>query len=634
MKKNSNTELKKMISKYDFISFDIFDTLISRNIEKPTDVFIFIEKEYEEMYKEKIEGWFNIRINAEKEAREKSDKEEITLRDVYNCIQYSNVVKERLYKIELEMEIDLSSTIEKNIKILDYCLKEGKKVILTSDMYLPKDTIEKILKKNKIAYDKLYLSSEVKLTKETGNLFKYIISDLKISNTKIIHFGDNYQSDYIIPMMLGIKAIHLKREKIKKQKDIRKEDKFSYTCLNYFINNKLDEKNNYFYNTGYATLGPLLYGYSKWLECEFDKEQFDNIFFLARDGYIMQKAFKIISDRKTEYMYASRRALIIPTIWKYEDFSLLKENMKFPRKITIKSLLKKFGLESEKYKETIEKYGYNLEEEILTEDINEENLRFYLQIKNDIYKNSKEEYENLIKYLKKHKFEGKTAIVDIGWHGNMQYAINNITPMAELNTELYGYYVGIVPNSEKQKILNMKAFLFDQNEEEFYYKELFFNSLFELIFSTQHGSVKKYVSNSKEVEFYSYEYENSLDKEKIINFQAGAIDFVRDFNASKLSKFIDFNKYISTYKLFELGNQPSTLDIKMFGNIDFYDDDIHKLVEVKSLFYYIGHPKKFVDEFHNAHWKPAFLRRLFKININYYNLIYKLKFRKDKNKNN
>ena len=632
MKKISDTYLEKLISEYDYISFDIFDTLICRNLEKPTDVFKIVKKEYEKIYKEKLNDWENIRINAEKRARKNSNNEEITLQEIYNFVEYDNVIKDRLYKIEIEMEIDLSSTIKNNLRILNLCLKKGKKILLTSDMYLPKDIIEKILEKNKITYNKLYLSSEVNLTKSTGNLFKYIINDLKISNTQIIHFGDNHGSDYITPMMLGIKAVHLKREPFKKIKNVRQEDKFSYRCLNNFINDNLNEEKDYFYNAGYATLGPLLYGYSKWLQSEFEKEQFDNIFFLARDGYIMQKAFEIISDRKTEYMYASRRALIVPTIWKYEDFLSLKKNMKFPRKITIKALLKKFGLDSQKYKEIIEKHGYKLEEEILAEDINEKNPRFYSEIKNDIYENSKNEYENLVNNLRKHNFEGKTAIVDIGWHGNMQFAINNIIQVAELNTDLYGYYVGIVPNSEKQKILNMKAFLFDQNDETFYYKELFFNSLFELIFSTQHGSVKKYVSTSEEVELYPYEYENSLDKEKIINFQAGAIDFIKDFNSSKLSSFIEFNKYISTYNLFELGNYPSKQDINMFGNIDFYDDDTHKLVEVQSLFYYICHPKKFADEFHNAHWKPAFLRKLFKININYYNLIYKLKFRKDKNK--
>lgn len=631
MRKNT---LNEIISEYEYISFDIFDTLISRNLEKPTDVFKIMQNEYKKNFNGEIENWVNIRIDAESKARKKSSHEEITLKEIYDCIELDKKIKKKLYDLEIQIEVELSSPIVKNLEILNNSIEAGKKIILTSDMYLPKDVIEKILTKNNIKYLKLYLSSEKKLTKSTGNLFKFIINDLKIENTKIIHLGDNYTSDYVVPMMLGIKAIHLKRNtNIKlKNKDICKDDEFYYKCLKCFLNENINDSNGYFYNKGYQTLGPLLYGYSTWLKQEFEKENFDNIFFLSRDGYIMQKAFENVSDIKTEYMYASRRALIVPTIWKYEDLESLKKNMKFPRQVTIKSMLKKMGLDSEKYKDIVEKYGYKLDDEILEEDISESNLKFYGEIKEDIYKNSKKEYENLIAYLKKHNFNGKTAIIDIGWFGNMQYAINNIVSLANMDVDLYGYYVGIVPYSEKQDVLNMKAFLFDKNNEDFYYKEVFFNSLFELIFSAQHGSVKKYTDDVDKIEFYPYEYENSNDKVKIVEFQKGAIDFVKDFANSKLSNYIEFNKYLSTYDLFELGNYPSKEDIKMFENIDFFDDDTHKLIETKSLLFYALHLKQFKNEFHNAHWKPAFLRKLLKINLDYYNFVYKYKAKKDKNK--
>ena len=52
----------------------------------------------------------------------------------------------------------------------------GKKVICVSDMYLPKDVIEKILEKN--GYNELsnvYVSSELKITKAHKDLFKYVL---------------------------------------------------------------------------------------------------------------------------------------------------------------------------------------------------------------------------------------------------------------------------------------------------------------------------------------------------------------------------------------------------------------------------------------------------------------------------
>ena len=55
----------KQIEEYDVVSFDIFDTLLKRNIKKPTDVFKYMEKKYNK------EGFFNERIEAEKRARAK-----------------------------------------------------------------------------------------------------------------------------------------------------------------------------------------------------------------------------------------------------------------------------------------------------------------------------------------------------------------------------------------------------------------------------------------------------------------------------------------------------------------------------------------------------------------------------------
>ena len=49
----------KEINKYKYISFDIFDTLIKRNVEKPEDIFKIVEKKlqienfYESIFKEK-----------------------------------------------------------------------------------------------------------------------------------------------------------------------------------------------------------------------------------------------------------------------------------------------------------------------------------------------------------------------------------------------------------------------------------------------------------------------------------------------------------------------------------------------------------------------------------------------------
>ena len=57
-------ELAQKLSGYDVISFDIFDTLIFRNVEKPTDVFYFIGQALG------YPNYKKLRRDAEKQSRE------------------------------------------------------------------------------------------------------------------------------------------------------------------------------------------------------------------------------------------------------------------------------------------------------------------------------------------------------------------------------------------------------------------------------------------------------------------------------------------------------------------------------------------------------------------------------------
>ena len=58
------------------------------------------------------------------------------------------------------------------VNIFDKAKLLGKHVILASDMYLPKKTIEEILEQCGISgYEKIYLSCEQKSDKKSGELF-------------------------------------------------------------------------------------------------------------------------------------------------------------------------------------------------------------------------------------------------------------------------------------------------------------------------------------------------------------------------------------------------------------------------------------------------------------------------------
>lgn len=623
------------IKKYKYVSFDIFDTLILRNVLKPVDIFEVVEKEFNKYHEEKLSDFKNLRINAELIARKKTLNEEITIDDIYENLEISN--KDELKDLEINIE---KCFMVKNTEIFDIykkCLENGIKIVIISDMYLPINIIEEILKANGFnKYEKIYLSSELKLTKSKGTIFNYVLKDLNISKKDILHIGDNKKSDYLIPKFLGIDSIWYKRNyyKIHRYNKTEDENKFYYNSLNSFIENHIDINKNYFWKIGYETFGPLLFWYTKWLKENFVKENYKKVFFLARDGYIMQKAFKMMNDVniENEYLYASRRALIVPTIWMYDNLADILSNMFLGTRISVNALLKRLGLNPKDKQYLLKQNNLELDTILNTSEIsrNEDFLRVYEQVKEEIEENSKKEYKNLLKYYNEIDFSGNIAIVDIGWFGNMQNALTNIIQKANMKVDLTGYYVGIIPDSENQEKNKMHGFLFEKNKnEDLFLKKKFFNSIFEMIFLSTHGSVKNYNGQDSKVDLYKFEYENNETEKDIREIQNGAIKFIEDFYNSKSKKYIEINERISLYNMISFGNYPELSDTEKFGDMIFYDDDNFYLAKPKKISYYIIHPKKFFNEFINSVWMPGFLKRLFKIKLPYFEFILLLrKFKK------
>lgn len=151
-------KINSLIDKYNIISFDIFDTLIKRYVNKPEDIFYFVENIYDK--KNKIKSNFKIkRINAEKRARKKYPYTEVNLDEIYGELIRDFSLNEChfLKNLEIEAEVDFCFRNKEIYDIYKYAVKKKKKIYIISDMYLPREIIEKILKKMDIVIMKKYI---------------------------------------------------------------------------------------------------------------------------------------------------------------------------------------------------------------------------------------------------------------------------------------------------------------------------------------------------------------------------------------------------------------------------------------------------------------------------------------------
>lgn len=609
------------LKKYDIISFDIFDTLIVRNISNPHDIYDIVEKKYNYENNENMTNFKELRIYAERDCRKSSKYEEITLDEIYIKLQefYNLEQVKKLKKIEVDVEKDFCQ-FNNNIKtIYEWCKNNKKTIIITSDMYLSEETIKEILKKNNITYDALFLSSTYRKTKQTGELFKCVIE--KYKGRKIIHIGDSKKSDYVSPRKNGISSIKWKKTIYSKY------DSLNENIIASFINNNFKFK-TYEEKFGQLCFGPLLYCFSLWLKNNLVNNKINKVFFLARDGFIMQKAFNIVDENSSiynQYFYASRRSIIVLSLWKCINVEEMFSKMHLNKSIKIKSLLKKLGLDDLELDDTFykkykikENYEYSIDSLMK----NNNTKKMLEDLYPMIVENSKREFKSFLEYKNKQDFNGKVAIVDIGWFGNMQHALESL----DLDTDIYGYYVGVEPRKNYQKEQKMYGFLFETDKNfDYFLKEHNFNAIFEMLFLAQHGSVKRFNSNRESgVELYDYEYEDSEDKEKIINIQNSALQFCKLFKKSDLDKYL-LDDYEKCFKFMEKELlYPNNSVAKYFGDFKFSDVEEKYIAKPSNIFKYIN-IKRFINDYKASTWRVGFLKRCFKLKLPYYKINMKIR---------
>ena len=625
---------------YQYVSFDIFDTLLHRDVIKPSDVFHLMEQEIHRHNDFDVPDFAMKRIEAERLARIKS-RTEVTLNDIYDSFQDKTVLanKERLKQMEENIEMVVSCPDERTKRIYQWCIKNHKTVYLISDMYLPKAFIEKLLEKGGfLHYKHLYVSNACKCRKaQNGALFTFVCEKEGIRPEQLIHIGDSRQNDEENAKRVGCSAILFRPER--KTKWFPKYSKLSVikekqmNVLRAFCSNRPEHLADPFLSFGYEGLGPLLFGFSKWLHAQLIKKGIQHVFFFSRDGLIMKKAFDMLypnSEIKTEYLLVSRRSLRVPQLWIDMSYEKVIDSLPAASVLSIRQFFDSVGLSWSEHKDICLSYGVS-EDYVFTVKNAWENDKLrtvYQAIESELYQNSVKEYEALAVYLERMNFKGKVAVVDIGCMGSMQGFLVKLSRKIGLDVSIEGYYMGLAAGADayrKKLSLIFRGYLFDcvANQDD---KDLRspFVGVMESLFLSQTGSVMNY-SFDKEghscVNLYPNEYEVvpgqlTADAQKIETLQEGAMMFVRDAADSVLMHF-EFSAKVVFNNIYRVGMNPSQSEIRMFGDMKFSDGQTVYLAKPGPIGFYLRHPKTLITDFYNSRWKVGFMKRLLKLPLPY-----------------
>lgn len=646
---SNDTDLKKLINNSEIVSFDIFDTVILRKVFKPADIFTIVENLYNDEHKKLEIDFKSIRSKAEPEATkilaQINSTQSIGLDEIYAHIQKTHNLDSKIINIlkALEIEIELKFCVKNEYmySFYQYCIDNGKKVIFTSDMYLPEYVIKKILHDNGYTkFYQLYLSSVIRKSKSKGGLYSHIINDLSCKPSKILHIGDYYYADVINAMKEGIKPYYYKKtseyalshNSFKRLRQLYpsklsiEESIYFATIINKTFTQRNNNNENIWYDFGYVYCGIIYFGLTRWLTSQVIHQEIEHIFFLARDGYIMHKVYNLINQGvKTpvsKYMYASRRAINIPTIDNGIDEYSIKVLCHFVPNLSVVNYLDRVDIEAEKHIEKIKEVGFSDQNHTIETDSDKDKLAklFYLLV-DDVCSNAAIERENLLTYLDQIGFMGtkKVAIVDIGWQGTIQNSLNKLMLLENKEIDINGYYLGTFQTAMKfaKKGFPMSGYMCNFSKPKKNHQVLSKGvHMFEFIFSAPHGSVIKFdkKNNKAEPVFEPNDFSNGkLDT--INEFQKGAMDFITDFMATERDyKTMNIAPETAIKPISRLLNSPTYSESVNFGNLkhsEYVGANSHESYFAKTsdpLKMFIN-PIKFKQAYSKSLWKAGFRKR-------------------------
>lgn len=437
----------------DTVSFDLFDTLVMRQVLFPSDVIELTENRIRKkgIY---IENFLQKRQQAEKEL---SKDRAPSLLDIYQLVleQSSDVLASAGELAQMEWETDFGLVIPRQ-EMVDFAVeiyRNGKPVYITTDTYYSRNQIEQMLAKCSITcYTDILVSCEYK-TGKTQKLFCHLKNILQ-ENT-CVHIGDDLAADVESASRCGILGCQIYSGidlfemtgylgMWEYAENLSSRIKLGMFVARLFNSPFQFETQNMqlsvcsAYDVGYLFMAPVITDFVLWFREQVLKKNIKNVWFCARDGYLIKKLYDMLcKDGLSVYFLSSRVAAIRAGIEDEADIAYV-DTMKFGGTLS-RQLRERFGI-----------------------DVNEEALtgKRLIDFSQDIIEKAKENKRCYQKYIDSIATEsGDIAFFDFVAKGTCQMYINRL-----VDHRLKGlYFLQIEKAFMKEKELDITAF-YDEDE--------------------------------------------------------------------------------------------------------------------------------------------------------------------------
>lgn len=293
------------------LSLDCFDTLLWRNAQAPSDIFVELGIEG---------GSIEPRMFAERKARKAAafhrGRNEVSIEAIHRRLLpgADEAAVAAAVRRELDAEAKHCHGFDPVMALIRAAKAKGLKIIVVSDSYFSPAQLSELIGRaagSEIAeaIDRVFTSSDHGLSKTEG-LFGPVIEAMGVPPAAILHVGDNLHADQSAPAALGIATAHFR------QFDAGADVRFRHEAMAAVMIDpatrqtipamqphrplvSLRAEQDPAFVLGHDVIGPMLHGFAEWVrgEAEALKARCGRpvkILFVMRDGYLPMKLFETL----------------------------------------------------------------------------------------------------------------------------------------------------------------------------------------------------------------------------------------------------------------------------------------------------------------------------------------------------
>lgn len=599
-------KLVKAAGAYRAVAFDVFDTLLLRDVAIPKDLFAWMEETGQT-----APGFAKARSEAERAARA-AKQGEVTLEEIY--AQPALVALHAAPQAECTAELSCCTPNIPLCRAAGACHARGQRVYAVSDMYLPQAQIAAMLQKCGLDFlDGVFVSGEYGAQKRSGKLFSLFLQKTGLHAAEVLFVGDDLRADFCGAALAHMRC--LRAPALPPLPYTPVAQTVAQGCRYAFINNRATGKSS-LEALGLETLGPLVTSFADWVDACRRQDPARALVFLARDMFLVRRAYHLRhpGQAPSGYLKVSRKSLIPALLLRpmnEENIGLLADAL--PRQtLTAEEIFAYCGFAPGTARKLAPGEDvYDLKARPLHGAERELLLCAAAGIKRPEGESLRAQAELVLGYLAVN-LPPKAFLVDIGSGGTTQRLLQALCGSSH---DLRGLYLACDARL-RQHFTEEQAqvCLFDGNPAPLWYWTG--QPMLERLISEPCGATIGYRLDTQTGDICPLAGE-AVEAAQIALCQQGCMAFAEGWGKEAICA--------PEQGFLSLVRAPRLRDATALGALTVEDGAEYSLAAPQRLGHYLLHPRDIAGDLAAARWKTAFLKRLCRLPLPYDKLYAKLK---------